>query len=895
LAPAPAFVAPAFGVQSAAGRPIGGYDANVNMSNRIQMLQMQNRILMAKQQNMMFKQALARSYFSPAAQPQASFSDAAASPRSNYNANYGGGYSQQPAAGPSQQFPPQQAPYQPQYQPPSYQPPMQQPQPTYAAPQQPSGYSQPPGNAPRGDYYRDNGPFQEPFAPGNAQLPPQYAPQPAPALRQPSAAPAQPSPQAAPTPSSAGAPPVAAPSQGPSLTPSSSTASLQRQPSVASVASAASFRPDNEPTPVVPAAAAPARRQLRTLVSDLAQQVSSVQQTMQQDRQQHLSLAEQLREQKKLEKTRLLASLQQQKQQQQLSQQNNGADEAAEAALPILPRWRHLLLGHKLPLPAASLMKMKRLWRAVAFALVCVVVVPQRRALHRKQQRRDKAAKDCARSLRIFVEGCEEWLGKRVALPLQSIVDDASLDFDLRNLPSHLKKAALSGPQQQQLEKHLVPLKVRFKALVQALTSSIATGTATADGTAATAPALPSAKATAFLVGLIDDDNYFPDDFLFACEDAVVSKSSLGGTRGIVAPAETEDDAARFSKALETQLRAGGPSSLSEALLAAERRLVVPVQIEIARKRPSEAPAAGPHDAVTPPAAVLRRFVHTGAVRMLLLDTLLVRVLVTRIVLTPWHTQVSKPPQNRHTRRVTANLRTLASLCYALARRLNPALPTREDVLAKVQVQTAVASAAATADGSDVASAAAAASADAATAATATAAGASKAAAATAAGGKGMFGALLKLTGFADTTPGHEDFQAGSVEYALLAPRFSPYETLEETMKLLLPRGQVFPSTAVHDVLDGWLEELAPVVRQWLDAVTTHVLQAHLLKHHERLYLAPAAVDAPDDAAASAPAAPSSMAASSSRLAPVASVGGGIGGLSAAPSMASLRAASVAS
>lgn len=79
---------------------------------------------------------------------------------------------------------------------------------------------------------------------------------------------------------------------------------------------------------------------------------------------------------------------------------------------------------------------------------------------------------------------------------------------------------------------------------------------------------------------------------------------------------------------------------------------------------------------------------------------------------------------------------------------------------------------------------------------------------------KGVFGAFLRMTGFADTTPGFEDFQEGSVECALLAPRFSDYDTLTETMKYLLPHGVLQPSPMVSDMLESW-------VHQWCDNGST--------------------------------------------------------------------------
>jgi hypothetical protein len=424
-------------------------------------------------------------------------------------------------------------------------------------------------------------------------------------------------------------------------------------------------------------------------------------------------------------------------------------------------------------------------------------------------------------------------------------------------------------------------LKVRFKALIKALTSANASSPSTIGNAtpraAGNGPGLPPSKVTGFLVGLIEEDNYFPKDFLYACEDEVMTKNSLGGTRGVVAMASTEDEALRYVST----------NPMGRTLAETDRRLVQPIEIDIplpknpsnnssaptntdaSSNEPSQeskpstdaAPAAASvAESNTIPIAKLKRYAHSGAVRLLLLDTLLVRVLITRVVLTPWHAQVTSVPTNRHTRRVTHNLRVLASLCYLLARRMNPQLPTREEMLPMTQFAHKQPPAMSLfshkapngmTEPSVVVSAAAAAAA-AGTSSTETKPGPESTGDATTAAGsptngdgkqaevdKGIFGAFLRMTGFADTTPGHEDFQAGSMEYALLAPRLTPYETLPETMKFLVARGQLQPSVAVSELFDAWIEEVAPLVRDWLDDIVAHVLQAYLQKHYKRLFMQP--------------------------------------------------------
>lgn len=616
--------------------------------------------------------------------------------------------------------------------------------------------------------------------------------------------------------------------------------------------------------------------------------------TIEEDKVKHQSLAEQMQEKRRAAKQQVLASL-------RGSTAANGNN--TTAPLPRLPRWRHVLAGHLRPTPD-QLIRSKALFRAIVLSIVCLTIAPEKRLLKRKTQRRERAVRECNRTLRIFIEGIEDWMGKTILLPVSSIVTDGSLDFEPR-LRKKISTSGFGGSSETAggnasgvhhlPEKNLVPLKVRMRAITNALCQSTS----------------PSSAVTGFLVSLIEDDNYFPRAFLFAGERQAVRLNVLGGTRGVVSAGITEkacltvlgvsadsvETHRKYLRELTVELPAavgdtedtsnGGGSGATSALgdasgngqgNASNLGGVSPRATALPRRgsvwatsnhnRPSHHPSTTT-TTNTENQRSLHLHVHIQAVRLLLLNTVLVRILVHRLLLTPWHSKLCDPPVNQKVRRSTKNLRIVASLFYQLARRLNPLLPTREDVLLHHQQQQQHRPLPLTDhhspgnqpnttdhknDGED----------------------SNRGVGAEGDGEGEDKGAskrptvhpvvlrLLRWTGFADTTPGFEAFAEDSLEHVLLAPRdidefneahhqgsgdlhshvsisngSASSEAPEENalvtslMKFLLPRETLLPlEQALETEMDQWTAQL----ESWIETLTLHVLRAYVVKHHPRLF-----------------------------------------------------------
>ena len=87
---------------------------------------------------------------------------------------------------------------------------------------------------------------------------------------------------------------------------------------------------------------------------------------------------------------------------------------------------------------------------------------------------------------------------------------------------------------------------------------------------------------------------------------------------------------------------------------------------------------------------------------------------------------------------------------------------------------------------------------------------------------KGIVGGLLKVLGVADTTPGYEDFQQGSLEFQLLRPRQSSYETMT-ALHMLLYSSQSLSN--IHSYISDWAHEMLPQLNIWVNNIVAYVLQ----------------------------------------------------------------------
>jgi len=177
--------------------------------------------------------------------------------------------------------------------------------------------------------------------------------------------------------------------------------------------------------------------------------------------------------------------------------------------------WRHKLDGLTDP-PASKILKGCALFRVLAKSIIAMYIRPQLAIRKRKIAFRDREAKDLNQTLILYSEAVSMWLGKIVRIPINSLEQDESLDFE----PLATGSGGASGFKQRMLQ-----LKVRVKSIVSSLATS----------------EMPPDHITQFFITLIDEDNYFVPTFLWPTEKDILSFSDLGGTRGMLVPAADQN------------------------------------------------------------------------------------------------------------------------------------------------------------------------------------------------------------------------------------------------------------------------------------------------------------------------------------------------------------------
>jgi hypothetical protein len=212
-------------------------------------------------------------------------------------------------------------------------------------------------------------------------------------------------------------------------------------------------------------------------------------------------------------------------------------------------------------------------------------------------------------------------------------------------------------------------------------------------------------------------------------------------------------------------------------------------------------------------------FVDMSVAKQLVMNILLVRVLLLRVVLSPWHWGVSKKPANRATKKVIRNLRILGAVLYRLIRDVNPLLPfltkpaashghgrknSNSNARESVKVSASLASSKEFAESSKDP-------------AVLVADGLQGPAGQGQKEGGQLLKGLLSLAGIStDETPGVEEFQEGSVEYLLLEPRESAFDPID-LLPRVLPQDKELES--VQHTLEEWRKEFSPILSDWADGL----------------------------------------------------------------------------
>jgi hypothetical protein len=108
-----------------------------------------------------------------------------------------------------------------------------------------------------------------------------------------------------------------------------------------------------------------------------------------------------------------------------LQEKSNSNDpdhsEENKSALHMLPLWKHKANGNNNP-PRHLIMNNYRLFRIVAQAIFCLVVIPQSNIYKRRKAVMAHNKNEFSRTLHVVVESLGEWMGKIVQLPISSVV-----------------------------------------------------------------------------------------------------------------------------------------------------------------------------------------------------------------------------------------------------------------------------------------------------------------------------------------------------------------------------------------------------------------------------------------------------------------------------------------
>jgi hypothetical protein len=173
-----------------------------------------------------------------------------------------------------------------------------------------------------------------------------------------------------------------------------------------------------------------------------------------------------------------------------------------------IPMWRHRMRGNFMPRPE-QVLKGKALFRGIALAVYVFYAKPMVQVLVKKREKRSAEEENFSKTLLLFRDACNSWMAKLNRLPIQSIQQDMTLDFN----PHQHDKA-------ESFRKRMIQLKVRVKAVV---TNIVQAG-------------LPPPHVAKFLGVLIEDGHYFKKDFFFDSEKRKLDFNSLGATRAMLQP-----------------------------------------------------------------------------------------------------------------------------------------------------------------------------------------------------------------------------------------------------------------------------------------------------------------------------------------------------------------------
>ena len=120
------------------------------------------------------------------------------------------------------------------------------------------------------------------------------------------------------------------------------------------------------------------------------------------------------------------------------------------------------------------------------------------------------------KSLKLYVEPATNWMGKVVKTPLQTIVQDKTLDFS---------NAFNSNKSTYQKNTSITQLKVRLRAIIDDLTHEMH----------------PPEHIMGLLQTIVADGNHYDPEFLYDCELERLEVNEAGATRNMFEPISEDE------------------------------------------------------------------------------------------------------------------------------------------------------------------------------------------------------------------------------------------------------------------------------------------------------------------------------------------------------------------
>ncbi len=180
-----------------------------------------------------------------------------------------------------------------------------------------------------------------------------------------------------------------------------------------------------------------------------------------------------------------------------------------------MPMWRHIAAGNHNP-PPELVMKGAALFRCIANIIIALVVRPRLSVRDKQASERDAEMQSLMKSLKLYIEPATSWMGKIVKIPLQTIVQDKTVDFS---------KAFDDNKSTYQRNTSITQLKVRLRAIIDNLIHAMQ----------------PPEHIMGLLQTLVSDGNHFDPDFLYDCEKEKLEVNDVGATRHVFEPVSDDE------------------------------------------------------------------------------------------------------------------------------------------------------------------------------------------------------------------------------------------------------------------------------------------------------------------------------------------------------------------